>query len=53
MSESRSHVIIVAGAGPAGMAVASSLSKAGHEIIISIETSDSGGWQSTEYSLPN
>jgi ferredoxin--NADP+ reductase len=28
------HVIIVAGAGPAGMAVASSLSKAGHEIII-------------------
>lgn len=34
MSGSRSHVIIVAGAGPAGMAVASSLSKAGHEIII-------------------
>ena len=28
------HVIIVAGAGPAGMAVASSLSKAGHEVII-------------------
>jgi ferredoxin--NADP+ reductase len=28
------HVIIVAGAGPAGMAVASSLSKAGYEIII-------------------
>ncbi|HYM89283.1 MAG TPA: FAD-dependent oxidoreductase [Nitrospiraceae bacterium] len=29
-----SHVIIVAGAGPAGMAVAASLAKAGHEIII-------------------
>ncbi len=34
MSGSQSHVVIVAGAGPAGMAVASSLSKAGHEIII-------------------
>lgn len=28
------HVIIVAGAGPAGMAVASTLAKAGHEVII-------------------
>ena len=34
MSATNSHVIIVAGAGPAGMAVASSLSKAGHEVII-------------------
>jgi ferredoxin/flavodoxin---NADP+ reductase len=34
MSTQGKHVIIVAGAGPAGMAVASSLSKAGHEIII-------------------
>lgn len=34
MSVTTSHVIIVAGAGPAGMAVASSLSKAGHEVII-------------------
>ena len=34
MSEQSKHVIIVAGAGPAGMAVASSLSKSGHEIII-------------------
>jgi ferredoxin/flavodoxin---NADP+ reductase len=34
MSATTSHVIIVAGAGPAGMAVASSLAKAGHEIII-------------------
>ena len=34
MSTQGTHVIIVAGAGPAGMAVASSLSKAGHEIII-------------------
>ncbi len=34
MSAPTSHVIIVAGAGPAGMAVASSLAKAGHEIII-------------------
>jgi ferredoxin--NADP+ reductase len=34
MSATTSHVIIVAGAGPAGMAVASSLAKAGHEIIL-------------------
>ena len=34
MSATTTHVIIVAGAGPAGMAVASSLSKAGHEVII-------------------
>ncbi|MDN5941519.1 MAG: FAD-dependent oxidoreductase [Nitrospira sp.] len=34
MSTQGKHVIIVAGAGPAGMAVASSLSKAGHEIIL-------------------
>ena len=34
MSVTTSYVIIVAGAGPAGMAVASSLAKAGHEIII-------------------
>ena len=34
MSKPTSHVIIVAGAGPAGMAVASSLAKAGHEIVI-------------------
>lgn len=34
MSTQSKHVIIVAGAGPAGMAVASSLAKAGHEIII-------------------
>jgi ferredoxin--NADP+ reductase len=34
MNATNSHVIIVAGAGPAGMAVASSLSKAGHEVII-------------------
>ena len=34
MSVQAQHVIIVAGAGPAGMAVAASLSKAGHEIII-------------------
>ncbi len=34
MSAQSTHVIIVAGAGPAGMAVASSLSKAGHEVII-------------------
>jgi ferredoxin--NADP+ reductase len=34
MSKPSSHVIIVAGAGPAGMAVASSLAKAGHEIVI-------------------
>ena len=34
MSVNTSHVIIVAGAGPAGMAVASTLAKAGHEVII-------------------
>jgi ferredoxin--NADP+ reductase len=34
MTAQHTHVIIVAGAGPAGMAVASSLSKAGHEVII-------------------
>ncbi len=34
MSAPTSHVIIVVGAGPAGMAVASSLAKAGHEIVI-------------------
>jgi ferredoxin/flavodoxin---NADP+ reductase len=34
MSAAKTHVIIVAGAGPAGMAVASSLSKAGYEVII-------------------
>jgi ferredoxin--NADP+ reductase len=34
MSAQGKHVIIVVGAGPAGMAVASSLAKAGHEIVI-------------------
>jgi ferredoxin--NADP+ reductase len=34
MSATKSHVIIVVGAGPAGMAAASSLAKAGHEVII-------------------
>ena len=34
MSTQGKQVIIVSGAGPAGMAVASSLSKAGHEVII-------------------
>ena len=34
MSAQQKHVIIVAGAGPAGMAVASALGKAGHEVII-------------------
>jgi ferredoxin--NADP+ reductase len=34
MSVQQKHVIIVAGAGPAGMAVAQSMSKAGHEVII-------------------
>ncbi|HEY6085184.1 MAG TPA: FAD-dependent oxidoreductase, partial [Nitrospira sp.] len=33
MSE-QTHVIVVAGAGPAGMAVAGSLAKSGHEVII-------------------
>ncbi|THJ20977.1 MAG: hypothetical protein CAF45_013260 [Nitrospira sp. CG24E] len=34
MSTMNSHVILLVGAGPAGMAVAASLAKAGHEIII-------------------
>jgi len=34
MSTPHKHVIIVAGAGPAGMAVAASLGKAGHDVII-------------------
>lgn len=34
MSTAQSHVIIVVGAGPAGMAVSGSLAKAGHEVII-------------------
>ena len=34
MSVQGKHVIIVVGAGPAGMAVASSLSKEGHEVVI-------------------
>lgn len=34
MSTQQKHVIIVAGAGPAGMAVASSLAKEGHDVII-------------------
>jgi len=34
MSNSNSHVILLVGAGPAGMAVASTLAKTGHEVII-------------------
>jgi ferredoxin--NADP+ reductase len=34
MSATNSHVILLIGAGPAGMAVASSLAKVGHEVII-------------------
>src|SRR5262245_66158615 len=34
MSVQQKHAIIVAGAGPAGMAVAASLAKAGHEVIV-------------------
>src|SRR5215208_7523858 len=34
MSAQNSHVIIVAGAGPAGMAVSNMLAKAGHEVVI-------------------
>lgn len=34
MTATSAHVIIVAGAGPAGMAVAGTLAKAGHEVII-------------------
>ena len=34
MSVQHKHVVVVAGAGPAGMAVAAALGKAGHEVII-------------------
>jgi len=34
MSAGQSHVIIVVGAGPAGLAVSAALAKAGHEVII-------------------
>lgn len=34
MSIAQSHVVIVVGAGPAGMAVAGSMAKAGHHVII-------------------
>jgi len=34
MSAQQKHVVVVAGAGPAGMAVAAALGKAGHEVII-------------------
>lgn len=34
MTVTNAHVIIVAGAGPAGMAVAGTMAKAGHEVII-------------------
>ncbi len=34
MSVHNAHVIVVAGAGPAGMAVANMLAKAGHEVVI-------------------
>ncbi|MBM4126043.1 MAG: hypothetical protein FJ247_01665 [Nitrospira sp.] len=34
MTAMNAHVIVVAGAGPAGMAVAGTLAKAGHEVII-------------------
>lgn len=34
MSAGQSHVIIVVGAGPAGLAVSGALAKAGHEVII-------------------
>ena len=34
MSAGQSHVIIVVGAGPAGLAVSGTLAKAGHEVII-------------------
>src|SRR5499433_1246233 len=33
-SKEETHVVIVVGAGPAGMAVANKLAKAGHEVII-------------------
>ena len=34
MSGTHTHVVIVVGAGPAGMAVAASLSKSGHDVVI-------------------
>ncbi|GBL38783.1 hypothetical protein EMGBD2_00410 [Nitrospirota bacterium] len=34
MSATNSKVIIVVGAGPAGMAVISTLAKAGHDVIV-------------------
>ena len=34
MSAEQKHVVVVAGAGPAGMAVAAALGKAGHDVII-------------------
>ncbi|HET8721134.1 MAG TPA: FAD-dependent oxidoreductase [Nitrospira sp.] len=34
MNAQHKHVVVVAGAGPAGMAVAAALGKAGHEVII-------------------
>ena len=34
MSDSEKHVIIVVGAGPAGMSVANMMAKAGHEVLI-------------------
>ena len=34
MSGTQTHVVVVAGAGPAGMAVTSSLAKSGHQIIL-------------------
>ena len=34
MSITNVHVILLVGAGPAGMAVAGTLAKAGHEVII-------------------
>ncbi len=34
MSAQNSHVVIVAGAGPAGLAVTASLAKAGHDVIV-------------------
>jgi ferredoxin--NADP+ reductase len=34
MSSAQSHVVIVVGAGPAGMAVAGTMAKAGHHVII-------------------
>ena len=34
MSAQNAHVIVVVGAGPAGMALANTMAKAGHEVII-------------------